>query len=43
MKSTFTEELLKAGIKADKISISNGANTAEESENYSGWGIKMLQ
>jgi OOP family OmpA-OmpF porin len=42
MKSTFTEELLKAGIKGDKISISNGANTTEESENYSGWGIKML-
>jgi hypothetical protein len=42
MKASFTEELLKAGIKADTISISNGANTTEESENYSGWGIKML-
>jgi len=42
MKSTFTEELSKAGITTDKISISNGANTTEESENYSGWGIKML-
>ena len=42
MKTTFTEELLKAGIKADKISISNGANTTEETENYSGWGIKMI-
>lgn len=42
MKSTFTEELLKAGISVDKISISNGANTSAEAESYCGWGIKML-
>ena len=42
MKSTFTDGLLKVGITADKISISNGTNTPEESENYCGWAIKML-
>ena len=43
MKGTVENELSKAGIPSEKYSISNGAHTAEEEENYSGWGLKIAQ
>lgn len=42
MKIAFTEGLSKAGIAPDKITTTNGYNTAEEANSYCGWGMKML-
>jgi len=41
MKATLQAELVKAGLAADKIVISNGFGTVEEENNYSGWGLRL--
>ncbi len=42
MKTTMLAGLAKAGITAEKITVSNGNSSAEEANNYSGWALKIL-